>query len=1420
MSSTHISTFEGGNALSTFRINQLLPRLQGICEKISHVSARFVHLAATDAAPDAVLTARLQSLLTYGEPAEKVDTAANVFQIIVAPRLGTVSPWASKASDIAHNCGLAVKRVERFTEYAITLKNPLLDLFGKASFSAEQLQAVAALLHDRMTESVLFDRKDALGLFATVNAAPMAHVDVLGGGRAALEAANTEFGLALADDEMDYLVNAFTGLKRNPSDVELMMFAQANSEHCRHKIFNADFIIDGVVMDKSLFGMIRNTHQLNPQHMVVAYSDNSSVMEGSVVERFSANFSANFARFEENNTDLEGKNDSSQRDISLDRYKKNSKLQHVLMKVETHNHPTAISPFSGAATGAGGEIRDEGATGRGSKPKAGLTGFTVSKMNFEGENSGNSTSYGKPQHIASPLQIMIEGPLGGAAFNNEFGRPNLLGYFREYEQSVVSDIDTVQRGYHKPIMIAGGLGVIDSDLTHKILFPAGSLLIQLGGPGMRIGMGGSAASSMATGSNAASLDFDSVQRGNPEIERRAQEVINQCWQAGENNPILAIHDVGAGGLSNAFPELVNDAGRGARFDLRAVPLEESGLAPKEIWCNESQERYVMAIAPESLGAFKAICERERCPFSVVGVTTDEKQLVLEDTSQPIRPEPVEGFLKASTSSARTDVLVEKTDSFPVDMPMNVLLGKPPKMTRDVKTVKRQIPALNLTGVDLQKAVIDVLAHPTVASKRFLITIGDRTVGGFTHRDPMVGPWQVPVADCAVTLADYKGFAGEAMSMGERTPLAALDAPASGRMAVAEAITNLLAAPFELSRVKLSANWMAACGEAGEDAALYETVKAVGMELCPALGISIPVGKDSLSMRTTWKEKTPSGSEEGESKKVTSPVSLIVTAFATLADVRGTLTPQLDATEADTTLILIDLGKGQNRMAGSILAQTIAQFGDRVPDLDDAKDLVNLVNAINALRVNRQILAYHDKSDGGLLACVAEMAFAGHVGVSLNVDMLVLEGDGISDSRMEVGDSKNWAGQVSARREELTLKALFNEELGAVIQVRTSERNAIMEILRSHNLSKFSHFIGKTRPTSSEIDAGKGMLQIWRDAKAVFSAPLHDLHQVWDSVSWKIAKLRDNPDCADSEHAAAGLPVDPGLHVVLNANMASNTTVAGELYAYTAINNVANVNLNLTRPKVAILREQGVNSHVEMAYCFTEAGFDAFDVHMTDLQTGRANLKDFVGIVACGGFSYGDTLGAGIGWARSITFNPVLSDQFQDFFARPDTFGLGVCNGCQMFAELAQIIPGAEHWPRFTTNQSERFEARLSMVEILESPSLFLAGMDGTRLPIAVAHGEGFANFDPAKAGRGNLASVIQAMRFTDNFGAATTQYPFNPNGSPGGLTAVTTQNGRFTAMMPHPERVFRNIQMSWTNLDSSAHSPWLQLWHNARKWVK
>ena len=1333
--SLHLSIFEGGNAISDFRVQQLLPRLAAISPAIQGLSARFVHLAATEQVLNEGQQQTLAALLTYGDPHQS-PTSPHL--LVVTPRFGTVSPWASKATDIAHNCGLTLKRIERITEYSLHLKNGLL---SKTELTPEQWAQVADVLHDRMTESVMRSRDEALGLFTELQAAPMEQVDVLAGGRAALQDANRRWGLALADDEIDYLVNAFTQLQRNPTDVELMMFAQANSEHCRHKIFNAEFTIDGQAQSHSLFGMIRHTEKTSPQHTVVAYSDNASIMQGHEVERFVA---ANNGQ-------------------DVPRYSTSTATNHVLMKVETHNHPTAISPFPGASTGAGGEIRDEGATGRGSKPKAGLNGFTVSKL--------WGSSLGRPAHMASALQIMTEGPLGGAAFNNEFGRPSLAGYFREYEQKVAG----VVRGYHKPIMIAGGLGTIDSSQTHKVLFPAGTMLVQLGGPGMRIGMGGGAASSMASGTNAAELDFDSVQRGNPEIERRAQEVINHCWVQGQANPILAIHDVGAGGLSNAFPELTNDAGRGARFDLRAVPLEESGLAPKEIWSNESQERYVLALNnvadPKAFDLFKAFCERERCPFAVVGIATEERHLSLVDEGAPVQP---------------------------VDMPMNVLLGKPPKMHRDVQRVARPSPPLDVTGVPLQEAVIQVLSHPSVASKRFLITIGDRSVGGLTHRDQMVGPWQVPVSDVAVTLADFKGFAGEAMSMGERTPLATLNAPASGRMAVAEAVTNLLAAPIELPRVKLSANWMAACGEAGEDAALFDTVQAVGLELCPALGISIPVGKDSLSMRTQW-------SQDGETKKVTSPVSLIVTAFASVADVRGTLTPQLNATEDDTTLVLIDLGKGQNRMAGSILSQVLNQAGDVVPDLDDAQDLVRLVQAVNALRAQGKILAYHDRSDGGLLAAAAEMAFAGHVGVALNVDMLITEGDGIQDSRAEYGDTKNWTAQVSARREELTLKAMFNEELGVLLQVRTAQRNEVMQTLREHGLSKLSHFVGKTRPESSSIAKGKGELSVWRDAKEVFSAKLSDLHQVWDSVSWKICQQRDNPACADAEHASAGLATDPGMHVHLPAG---------------ALDDVAAPFLHLqNQPKVAVLREQGVNSHVEMAYAFAQAGFEAYDVHMTDLQTGRAKLQDFKGLVACGGFSYGDTLGAGIGWARSITFNPALSEQFQQFFGRSDTFGLGVCNGCQMFAELADIIPGASAWPRFTTNQSERFEARLSMVEVLDSPSLFFAGMAGARLPIAVAHGEGYANF----ARRGNAAQAIAAMRFVDNHGQASEAYPFNPNGSAGGLTAVTTADGRFTAMMPHPERVFRNAQMSWTDLSATggleAFSPWMRIWRNARKWV-
>ena len=1320
-----LTHFPGGDALSAFRAQALLLALQAACPRITAMAARHVHWVAHDVAPAPADADKLQALLTYGDAYAGPAVGELV---VVLPRLGTVSPWASKASDIARNCGLQVHRMERVTEYRLTLKSGLLS--AAKPLADHERAAVAAVLHDRMTESVAFESAAAAHLFDVQAAAPLAHVDVLGAGRSALDAANCEFGLALSADEIDYLVAAFTKLGRNPSDVELMMFAQANSEHCRHKIFNARFSIDGIEQPLSMFGMIRHTEARSPQHTIVAYDDNAAVMEGGPTQRW-----------------------LPQGYMNAPLYAARDETTQILMKVETHNHPTAISPFAGASTGAGGEIRDEGATGRGARPKAGVTGFSVSNLHLPGTNEPwEQNPVGKPEHIASALQIMTEGPLGGAAFNNEFGRPNLGGYFRVFEQAVAG----VRRGYHKPIMIAGGLGMISAGQVKKLPFGAGTLLVQLGGPGMRIGMGGGAASSMAAGSNTAALDFDSVQRGNPEIQRRAQEVINHCWALGDMSPVLAIHDVGAGGISNAFPELVDGAGKGATFDMRKVPLEESGLAPKELWCNESQERYVLAINPDLMPLFEQMCRRERCPFAVVGVTTDDRELVLEDGPAGERV---------------------------IDMPMDVLLGKPPKVHRDVQRVARVEAPLELTGVKLEQVALDVLRHPTVASKRFLITIGDRTVGGLNHRDPMVGPWQVPVADCAVTLADYVGFRGEAMAMGERTPLAALDAPASGRMAVAEAITNLLAAPIELSRIKLSANWMAACGEAGEDAALYDTVKAVGLELCPALGIGIPVGKDSLSMRTRWQ------GEQG-AQQVTAPVSLIVTAFATLDDVRGTLTPQLQP--GDTTLVLIDLGNGLKRMGGSMLAQVLGQFGNEVPDLIAPQQLKSLVAAVNALRAQGRLLAYHDRSDGGLWAAVCEMSFAGHIGVSLNVDILVTEGDGIKDSRAEYGDSKNWAGQVSERRNELTLKALFNEELGVVIQVPTAVRNEVMATLRAHGLSQHAHFVGKTND--------RGTVEVWRDAKSQFSAPLQALHQQWDEVSWRIARLRDNPACADSEHAAAGDPSDPGLHLHLSFDPAQD---------------VAAPYVNTQRPRIAILREQGVNSHLEMSFAMAQAGFDTYDVHMTDLQTGGAHLDQFQGLVACGGFSYGDTLGAGEGWARSVLFNPALAEQFAAFFNRPDSFALGVCNGCQMFAALAAIIPGTQAWPQFTRNKSEQFEARLSLVEVLDSPSLFFKGMAGSRLPIAVAHGEGFADFSQ----RGDASAVHTAMRFVDHHGAATQAYPANPNGSPGGLTAVTTADGRFTALMPHPERVVRHVQMSWTPGDRSALSPWMRMFGNARRWV-
>ena len=1328
----HIHFFEGGNALSEFRVRQLLPRLQAVAKGVAGVQARFVHVAAFDAAPGEPVLERLRALLAYGEPAADGADAAGA-EIVVSPRLGTVSPWASKATDIARNCGLPVRRIERVTQWRL-----------RGALAGSEREAAAALLHDRMTESVLPGVQAARALFESLPPEPMAHVDVLAGGRAALERANDQWGLALSGDEMDYLAEAFVKLGRNPTDVELMMFAQANSEHCRHKIFNAEFVIDGVAQPQSLFAMIRHTHQQQPAHTVVAYSDNAAVMAGHEVQAFGPVVAALDA--------CPGANSGmkpapSPGGMGAGSYQKRSELRHVLMKVETHNHPTAISPFAGAATGAGGEIRDEGATGRGATPKAGLTGFSVSKL----WGGLADTPGGKPEHMASPLQVMTEGPLGGAAFNNEFGRPNLAGYFREYEQW----IGGVQRGYHKPIMLAGGVGSIDARLTRKTEFAPGALLVQLGGPGMRIGMGGGAASSLAGGANAAHLDFDSVQRGNPEMQRRAQEVISACQSLGEANPILAIHDVGAGGLSNAFPELVNDAGRGARFDLRAVPLEESGLAPKEIWCNESQERYVLAIAPESLPLFEQICQRERAPFAVVGQATQERQLQVTD---------------AGAQS-------------PVDMPLDVLLGKPPRMKRDVRSVPRTSAALDVTGVTLQNAVIQVLAHPTVASKRFLITIGDRTVGGLTHRDQMVGPWQVPVADCAVTLADLDGFAGEAMSVGERTPLAALNAPASGRMAVAEALTNLLAAPIELPRVKLSANWMAACGVKGEDEKLYRTVEAVS-QACQALDLSIPVGKDSLSMKTVW--------QDGEEKKsVVSPLSLIISAFAPVKDVRKTVTPELKNVE-DSVLLFIDLGFGKARMGGSAFGQVYNNMSGDAPDLDDTGRLKDFYGVIQQLVAEDKLLAYHDRSDGGLFATLVEMAFAARCGLDIDLNLLLAQ-TFITNHTALSQSLRTEEVKALAEWQETIARTLFNEELGAVIQVRKQDVADIINLFYQQQLHHNVFEIGTLTDENTLI--------IHDGQTHLISDNLIKLQQTWQETSHAIQRLRDNPACADSEFALIGDNERSALFADVKFDV--NEDIAAPF-----VNSGA-------KPKIAILREQGVNGQIEMAAAFTRAGFDAYDVHMSDLMAGRVHLADFKMLAACGGFSYGDVLGAGEGWAKSILFHPALRDQFAAFFADPDTLTLGVCNGCQMVSNLAEIIPGTAGWPKFKRNLSEQFEARLSMVHVPKSPSLILAEMQGSSLPVVVSHGEGRADF--ALHGGKISDGLGIALQYVDGQNQVTQTYPLNPNGSPQGIAGVTNTDGRVTIMMPHPERVYRAAQMSWKPEDWTELSGWYRLFAGARK---
>jgi phosphoribosylformylglycinamidine synthase len=1281
----------GGLALSAFRLDKLNARLRHVVPDLSVATATFWHFAEVEGTLDAAARDTLERLLTYGEPAREAPVDGRT--VLVTPRPGTISPWSSKATDIARQCGLdAVRRLERGCAFALRGGGPI--------------DAALPLLHDRMTETVLPSFEAADDLFRHVAPRPLTRVDVLGAGRSALEQANQAFGLALSPDEIDYLVSYFTRVERDPTDVELTMFAQANSEHCRHKIFNASWVIDDVPREPSLFGMIRQTHEANPQGTIVAYADNAAVMEGRVVRRFHA-------------------------DPRTGKYGYADDLTHTLMKVETHNHPTAISPFSGAATGAGGEIRDEGATGRGAKPKAGLCGFSVSHLRIPGCERPWEGPEQRPDRIASPLAIMIEGPIGAASFNNEFGRPNLAGYFRTYEQVVAGLV----RGYHKPIMLAGGVGSIRGTHAHKAEVPPGALLVQIGGPGMLIGMGGGSASSLATGANTADLDFDSVQRGNAEIQRRAQEVIDACWALGDANPILSIHDVGAGGLSNALPELAHGAGRGARIDLRAAPNEEPGMTPREVWCNEAQERYVLAIAPESLETFRALCERERCPFAVVGEATADHRLVVHDP-------------------------VFAND--PVDMDLAALLGKPPRMTRDVRSVTPTLAPFDAGGLTVADAAARVLRSPTVADKTFLIAIGDRSVGGLCSRDQCVGPWQVPVADCATTLLSFEGYAGEAFAVGERTSLAAIDAPASGRMAVAEALTNLAAAPVtSLSRVKLSANWMAAAGSPGEDADLFETVRAVALELCPALGVSIPVGKDSMSMRTTW-------TDGGASREVTSPVSLIVSAFAACGDVRQTWTPQVRTECGPTGLVLLDLARRRRRLGGSVLAQVFGQVGHEAPDVDDPAAIVGLFAALADLRAGGLVLAYHDRSDGGLFVTLCEMAFAGRVGLTIDADAL---GETASDADL--------------------VAALFAEELGAVVQVRLADVTRVVELCRRQGLEA----IVVARPNDrDEIVVEQGGRVGFRETRVA-------LQRVWSETTWQMQALRDNPESAQQEYDRILDAADPGLSSVLTFDPAED--VAATFLARGA------------RPPMAILREQGVNGHVEMAAAFDRAGFEACDVHMSDILAGRVSLAAFRGLAACGGFSYGDVLGAGEGWAKSILYHPRARDEFAAFFARGDTFALGICNGCQMMAALKELIPGAQHWPLFVRNASEQFEARLITVRIESSPSIFLRGMEGSRLPVVTAHGEGRAEF-PAGA---DPALALVSARYVDNRGEVTMTYPLNPNGSPGGIAAVTSADGRFTILMPHPERVFRTVQLSWHPDGWGEDSPWMRLFRNARKGV-
>ncbi|MEZ9778169.1 phosphoribosylformylglycinamidine synthase [Vibrio sp. 10N.261.54.A5] len=1299
----------GSPALSEFRVNKLLELCRELSLPVTGIYAEFAHFADLTADLDESEVEKLEKLLTYGPTIEEHEPEGLL--LLATPRPGTISPWSSKSTDIAHNCGLAkVSRLERGTAFYIETSSELSEL---------QLVELKAILHDRMMEVVFTDFESAAALFTVAEPAPYAEVDLLTGGRKALEKANVTLGLALAEDEIDYLLESFTEkLGRNPTDIELMMFAQANSEHCRHKIFNADWTIDGVKQEKSLFKMIKNTFETTPEHVLSAYKDNAAVMTGSEVGRFFP-------------------------DPETRQYSYHQEKTHILMKVETHNHPTAISPWPGASTGSGGEIRDEGATGIGGKPKAGLVAFSVSNLKIPNFVQPWETDFGKPSRIVTALDIMLEGPLGGAAFNNEFGRPNLLGYFRTYEEKVNSHAGEEVRGYHKPIMLAGGLGNIRDEHVQKKEIPVGASLIVLGGPAMNIGLGGGAASSMDSGSSSEDLDFASVQRENPEMERRCQEVIDRCWQLGDANPIAFIHDVGAGGISNALPELVDDGERGGIFNLRDVPNDEPGMSPLEIWCNESQERYVMAVADKDMATFDAICKRERAPYAVVGKATEERDLKLEDSH---------------------------FDNTPIDMPMDILLGKTPKMHRDAKTLKANNPAIDRSGIEMNEAVDRVLRLPTVAEKTFLITIGDRSVTGLVARDQMVGPWQVPVANCAVTAASYDSYHGEAMSLGERTPVALLDFGASARLAVGEAITNIAATNIgDIKHIKLSANWMSPAGHPGEDAGLYEAVKAVGEELCPALGLTIPVGKDSMSMKTKWEEN-------GEQKEVTSPLSLVITAFARVEDVRKTITPQLRTPDnleglGNTSLVLIDLGNGKNRMGATALAQVYKQLGDKPADVDNAAQLKGFYEGVQALVANDQVVAYHDKGDGGLFVTLAEMAFAGHCGVNANIEALG----------------------------EDTLAALFNEELGAVIQVRNDDLDAVLSTLAANGLEACSHVIGSVVGEGEASDE----LVIKSGESVVIERNRTELRTIWAETTHKMQGLRDNPVCADQEHEAKKDNSDPGLNVKLSFDV--NEDIAAPF-----INTGA-------KPKMAILREQGVNSHVEMAAAFDRAGFEATDIHMSDILTGQAVLEEYNGLVACGGFSYGDVLGAGEGWAKSVLFNDSTRDQFENFFKREDTFSLGVCNGCQMLSNLRELIPGAEYWPRFVRNESERFEARFSLVEVQKSDSVFFNGMEGSRMPIAVSHGEGRVEVRDNDHLNAIENSGTVALRYVDNNGNQTQQYPNNPNGSPNAITGLTTTDGRVTIMMPHPERVFRTVANSWSPEGWGENGAWMRMFQNARK---